>query len=154
MGKATGGRKIDTVFVLIIFSVFALSVLMVLMLGASVYKNMSETSRDGQDERTLLSYIWTQVKNRDGDGDLYIGKFDGLTALCYDEVFGDSTYQTVVYHYDGWVYELFYDTELEFFPEEGQKVMEIAEMKLEEQEYGIIKVSSGEKSILIYPRAQ
>ena len=55
MMKRVRGHKIDTIFVLLIFCIFAVSVLMVLMLGANTYKNMTEISRDGQDERTVLS---------------------------------------------------------------------------------------------------
>ena len=146
-------NKIDSVFVLIIFSVFALSVLMVLMLGASVYKNMTEITREGQEERTLLSFIWTKVKNSDDAGSVYVGEFCGLPALCFDEDIGGTQYWTVIYHYDGWVYELFSEKELEFFPEDGERVLEIPELSFEEHEYGLIKVSSGKKTLLISPRA-
>ena len=152
MGKATGGQKIDTIFVLIIFSIFAMSVLLVLTLGASMYKNMTETSRDGQAERTLLSFIWTKVKNSDEGGIVYVGEFHGQNALCFDEIIGDEEYQTVVYYYDGWVYELFYDKSIELLPSEGERVMEIENLLFEEAEYGLIKVSAGDKSLLISPR--
>ena len=154
MAKATGGNKIDTVFVLIIFSVFALSVLMVLMLGAKVYKNMTDMTREGQDERTLLSYIWTKVKNNDEAGSIYIGEFSGLPALCFDENINDTKYQTVIYHYKGWVYELFSEIGDEFLPEDGIKIMQINDLTFEEQGYGLIKASSGARTLLISPRSE
>ena len=40
--KTIKSSRVDTVFVLIIFCVFAISMLLVLMLGASIYKNMTE----------------------------------------------------------------------------------------------------------------
>jgi len=63
MMKATRGKRIDTIFVLIIFCIFAVSVLIVLMLGAGIYRNMNDISNDGRDERTALSYLWKKVKN-------------------------------------------------------------------------------------------
>ena len=151
--KMTGKNRIDTVFVLLIFSVFALSVLMVLMLGARIYNNMTDMTREGQDERTLLSYIWTKVKNNDKAGSVYVGEFCGLSALCIDEKFDETPYRTVVYQYDGWVYELFSETGIEFLPEDGIKVMMIDDLKFEEYEYGLIKISTGETSLLLSPRA-
>ena len=151
--KATGRNKIDTVFVLIIFSVFALSVLMVLMLGASIYKNMTEITSDGQSERTLLSYIWTKTKNNDKEGIVRVGEFSGLSALCFDEDIDGTHYTTVIYQYDGWVYELFSETGIEMWPEDGVRVMRIDDLEFEEPGYGMIKVSTGTMSLLLAPRS-
>ena len=152
MASMTKEHKVDTVFVLIIFCVFALAILMVLMLGASVYKNMTEITRDGQDERTLLSYIWTKVKNGDDSASVYVGDFNGLNALCFDEVFYGTRYRTVIYHYDGWVYELFSETGLDFLPEDGIRVTMIGDLSFEEFEHGLIKVSTGTRSMMVFPR--
>jgi len=157
--KGTGKSKVDTVFVLIIFSVFALSVLMVLMLGARVYKNMTDITSENQEERTLLSYIWTKVKNGDKSGSISVGDFYGLTALCFDEDFGGTPYRTAIYQYDGWLYELFCETEMlsdpsgGFLPEDGVQVMRIDELVFENAEYGMIKVSTGTGSLLLSPRS-
>jgi len=157
--KTAGKSKVDTVFVLIIFSVFALSVLMVLMLGARVYKNMTDITSENQKERTLLSYIWTKAKNGDKSDSIHVGEFRGLTALFFDEEFGGTPYRTVIYQYDGWLYELFAETELMtdpaagLQPEDGVQVMEIDELRFENFDYGMIKVSTGYISLLLSPRS-
>ena len=152
MTKTTRSSRIDTVFVLIIFCVFAISVLMVLMLGADIYKNMTDISREGYDERTGLSYIWTKVKNNDEAGRIHLSDFHGVSALCFDEEFDSSTYRTMIYYYDGWVYELFYDISLDFLPSDGAQIIEISDLKFEELQYGLIRVSSGASSLLVSPR--
>jgi hypothetical protein len=157
--KTTGESKVDTVFVLVIFSVFALSVLLVLTLGARVYKNMTDITSENQKERTLLSYIWTKVKNGDKSESISVGEFSGLTALCFDEEFSGTPYRTAIYQYNGWLYELFCETELladktaGFLPEDGVQVMEIGELKFENVEHGMIKVTAGGLSLLLYPRS-
>ena len=151
--KKASGQRIDTVFVLIIFCVFAVSVLMVLMLGASIYQNMTEISRDEQDERTVLAYIRTKIRTNDEGGMLYIGEFNGLPALCYDEEFGDIHFRTVIYHYDGWVYELFTEVGIDFYPEDGTRIMPLDDLKFYEAEHGLIRVTSGAKSLLLFPRS-
>ena len=153
MIKTTGKRKVDTVFVLIIFSVFALSVLMVLMLGASVYKNMTDITRDEQDERSLLSYIWTKVKNSDKADSIRVGDFHGLSALYFDEDFSGTLYHTMIYQYDGWVYELFCETGIDFLPEDGVQIMRINDLMFENIEYSMIRVSTGTRSLLLSPRS-
>ena len=157
--KTSGKSKVDTVFVLIIFSVFALSVLMVLMLGARIYKNMTDITNENQEERTLLSYIWTKVKNGDKSGSISVGEFYGLTALCFDENFDGVPYRTSIYQYDGWLYELFCETgmltdpESGFLPEDGVQIMRIDKLVFENAEYGMIKVSTGIGSLLLSPRS-
>lgn len=159
MMRATRTTRIDTIFVLIIFCVFAISVLMVLMLGASIYKNMSDISREGYDDRTGLSYIWTKVKNNDEEGAIYIGRFGGSPALCfeeviYDDMYGSTTYLTRVYFYNGWICELFSDAELDFLPEDGEQIIKIDDLTFAELDNGMIKVISGGNSILISPRGR
>jgi len=135
-----------------IFCVFAVSVLMVLMLGANTYKNVTDMSRDGDSERSVLSYIWTKIKNSDDAGQIYVGDFHGLSALYIIEDIAQTQYITTVYHYDGWVYELFCEAGLEFTPENGTQIIRIDYLTFDNLDNGSIKVSSGGKDLLIFPR--
>ena len=152
MNKTIRGQKIDTVFVLIIFCVFAMSMLIVLMLGASIYKNMTEISRDGYDDRTTLSYFWTKVKNCDSAGSVYVGDFQGMPALCLAETYGDTSYLTMIYKYKGQVYELFTEVGIDLDPDAGVPVIDVGNLTFEELEAGLIKINAGAKSLLITPR--
>ena len=153
MTKTTRGQRIDTVFVLIIFCIFAVSVLMVLMFGADIYQNMTGISREEHDERTVLSYIRTKVRNNDENGGVYAGEFQGLPALCYEEVIEGVAYRTAVYHYNGRVFELFSEAGLEFDPQDGVPIMDLNDLNIEPLEYGLIRVSAGTKDLLIFPRS-
>jgi len=152
MIKKGRSQKIDTVFVLLIFSVYAISVLMVLMLSASTYKNITDISRDGYDEHSALSYIRTKAKNNDIAGGISIDNFNGLPALCFDEDIDSTIYRTMIYFYNGWVYEIFSEKGLDFLPEDGVKIIEVSDLRFESIDYGLIKVMSGTKELLIYPR--
>jgi len=145
-------RRIDTIFVLVVFCVFAVSVLMVLILGAGIYQSMSEISREDQDERTIFAYIWTKVKNNDNAGMISVGELDGHSALFYDEVIGDRVFRTAVYLHDGWVNELFSDSAFEQSPESGVRIMQLDDLTFSELDYGLILVSSGTRSLVLSPR--
>jgi len=152
MNKATRGRSIDTIFVLIVFSIFAFSVLMVLMLGASIYRNINDISREGQYEHTALSYIWTKTKNFDDAGSIHVGEFNALPALFIDERIGETNYRTAIYNYDGWLMELFSEAALEFSLEDGVRVVMIDNLSFETSNNGLIKVTAGNKVLLLSPR--
>jgi len=153
MLKTVRGQRIDTVFVLIIFCVFAISVLMVLMLGANTYSSVTEMSREEHSERTVLSYIWTKVRNNDDGGNIYVSDFKGVPALCIGEDIGGIRFNTLIYHYEGWVYELFSEEDLEFYPEDGIKTIMVTDLIFRELDHGIIRISSGSRCLLISPRS-
>jgi len=153
MSKAIRGRNIDTIFVLIVFSIFAFSVLMVLMLGASVYRNINDISNEGQSEHTALSYIWTKTKNFDDAGSIHIGDFNGIPALFIDERLGDTDFRTAIYNFDGWLVELFSETSLEFYPKDGVRVIQIEGLSFKEISDGLIEVSIGSKNLVLSPRS-
>jgi len=153
MTTSIRGQRIDTVFVLIVFCVFAVSVLMVLMLGANTYGHITEMSREEQAERTVISYIWTKVRNGDEAGGVSVGEFNGLPALRIDEEYSGIRYRTVIYHYNGWVYELFSEEGLDFFPEDGTRIIAAADLGFVELDYGLIRASAGTRSLLISPRS-
>jgi len=125
---------------------------MVLMLSANTYENITTMSREGYANRSVLSYIWTKVKNSDNAGQIHIGEFHGLSALYIEEDIEQTRYQTVVYQYNGWVFELFSEAELEFQPEDGAQIIRLDDLRFEKTDNGSIKVSSGGKNLLIFPR--
>jgi len=153
--KFTNNRhRIDTIFVLIIFCVFAVSVLMVLILGAGTYERVTALSRDGYTDRSILSYIWTKVKNSDSADCICVGEFNGLSALYIEEEFGQIKYRTTIYQYNGWVCELFYEKGLDFEPEDGARIIQFDDLSFKKLENGLIKVSSGDNELLIFPRGK
>jgi len=151
--KISRGQRADTVLVLAIFLIFAVSVLMVLTLSASIYGNMTDISKDGFEERTALSYVWTMVKNHDLNGDISVGEFNGISALIINEEYDWVSYSTRIYVYDGRLHVLFSETELDFEPQDGVPVYEAPDLFFEQIEHGLIKVSSGNQNLLIYPRS-
>ena len=152
MSKATRGRSIDTIFVLIVFSIFAFSVLMVLMLGASIYRNINDISREGQYEHTALAYVWTKTKNFDDAESVYVSDFNGVNSLFIRENIYGLEFKTVIYSYDGWLYELFTEAALTFAPGDGVRIVRIDGLKFEEVRNGLIRVSVNDKSLMISPR--
>ena len=153
MNKKIRGRSIDTIFVLIVFSIFAFSVLMVLMLGASIYKNINDISREGEHERTALSYVRTKTRNFDVAGNIYVDDFHGVSALYIDEKIDGTDFSTLIYGYDGWLYELFHDTSLDFSLDGGVRISRIDDISFDQLDHGLIRVTAGDLNLLLSPRS-
>jgi len=152
--KNASGEKIGGAAALMVFCIFAMLILTVLTLGAGAYRNIAMAAREGSDERLSLSFIWTMVKNHDNSGGMYVDDFDGLPALFINEEYGDTVYQTVIYHLDGWVYELFAEDVTAFRAGDGVRVIEVESLHFVQLDDGNILAQSGEVSVFISPRGE
>ena len=149
MFKDNSNNRVDTVFVLMIFCVFAVSVFLVIILGGSTYRNMNDISQHGQSERIVLSYIRTKMRNID---DVSVGSFDGNSKLELIEVFGTRTFVTAIYLYDGWVRELFRDVDNAFDPTHGVPIIQVEWLDFEQMDNGLIFVFTDYGNMTIFPR--
>jgi len=152
--KAIHDSKTGTAAALMVFCVLTMSVLTVLMLGVSAYRNVIDMARDGYEERLVLSYIWTKIKNGDEAGMVYVTDFHGKSALSIDDVYDGVTFHTIIYHYEGWVYELPFESGLMFSPGAGLRVIKSESLTFEQLEGGLIKVSAGSLNAFISPRGK
>jgi hypothetical protein len=141
--KKAAGSKAGTAAALMMFCIFAMSVLTVLMLGAGVYKNMTDASQEDYELRVSLSYIWSKTKNKDDGGGFRIGDFHGQPAIRFEDTYGGRLYHTVIYCYDGWLRELFFEDGLQFPLGEGEPIVKLNTLKLEQRTDGSVVVTVG-----------
>jgi len=169
-------RKIDTVFVLVIFCIFAGSVMLVIMLGGGAYANINEIANENRDERILLSYIRTKIRNTDTAGAVSVGEFHGINALFLQENIGGRDFITKIYLYNGAVHELFFEM-LEncsaisaggngnahsafcsycetFLPADGAIIIRTDYLRFSEAENGLLQVCTPLGSAFILPRSE
>jgi len=67
--------------------------------------------------------VATRVRQTDQAGGVSVRTFEGCPALILSEEIEGETYETRIYHYDGYIRELFASEEGEFLPEDGEKVL-------------------------------
>jgi hypothetical protein len=146
-------NKIDTVFVLSIFCVFAASVLLVVMLSGSTYANMTDIAQSGQNERVLLSYIRTKIRNFDNAGAVSVGDFYGHSALFIGQYLDGRDFVTAIYLYDGMARELFHERDSGLLPEDGIGLLATDYLRFENAENGLVRVVTSIGESLIFPRS-
>ena len=137
-GEGAGGAA-----ALMVFCIFAMLAFSVLMLGAGAHKSIAAISREGAIEQICLSYIWTRVKSNDDVGMVRVRDFDGTPALYLEEKYGDTAYNTIIYHHDGWVYELVAESGFDFIRGDGLRVVQADAVSFEQLDNEHILVSSG-----------
>jgi len=113
--------------VLLVLTVFAISILGVLLTGADVYGSLAEESAAHHDWRTAEHYLATRLRQ---SGRVQEADFGGVQALVIPEDIGGETYVTRIYCYEGWLRELFTAQSGEFSPADGEKLLEMEEFSV------------------------
>ena len=117
------GRLLPVVAVLALLAVFAVGCLGILLEGAGIYKRLTDRIRTGYESRTCVQYIATKIRQTQAEV-----MVEGNT-LVLSETIGSGIYETRIYCYEGWLMELFVPAEGNFAPEDGQRLLELAEME-------------------------
>lgn len=139
MKKSGQKHSIENAFVLVLFAIFAVTIVAVLALGANRYKSLVERDNESYNKRIITSYVSAQIRNNDMEDAVQIGGFsspeeeDEVNTLhLFDEIEGMS-YDLRIYYYKGKIYELFSSAESEMSPEDGTPVMDAQGLTFERQ---------------------
>lgn len=105
--KQEKNHIVDVLFVLALFVVFTLSALVLVILGASVYRQTVSYMDDNYTARTAYSYLTEKVRQNDLYDSISLGQLEGTDALVLTRDINDTTYATYLYLHEGSLRELF-----------------------------------------------
>lgn len=152
----SGRHIVDILFVLALFGVFAASALMLVTLGANVYKQTTADMSRNFSERTAYSYVTEKIRQNDTADAISIEEIDGVQALVFTKRAGEETYCTYLYFYDGHLKELY--ARKDFFAgndilSAGQNILALTGLSMEECQSGLIRLTleaEGSNPVTIY----
>lgn len=121
----------DTVFVLTLFCVFAMSVLMSLILGTRTYSAINERADETYYRRTAISYIVEKVRHNDNTDTVFISSFCDAPALEFRMDIEGESYSTYLYYYEGNICELFCETGLDLPADAGSEIIAASALSFE-----------------------
>lgn len=131
---------IDAIFMLVLFGVFAVSVLMTLGSGAQAYRGIAASLENHYEERTCVSYIATKVRHNDRGGNISITEFGDGSALAIQETIAEDEYCTLIYSWQGQVMELFTALPLELGPDAGLPIIGAKAVDFSTAKDGLLKI--------------
>lgn len=113
--------KITDLLALLTFLLLALCLLLVLLTGARVYRNLVQAGETAFQSRTALQYAATRIRQA---RTVTIQDFQGCPALVIPETIDGECYVTRIYCHEGHIRELFSSEEAALSPEDGETVLE------------------------------
>lgn len=127
MKKNAITHNLDGLAALLLFAVFAASVMAVLLTGAKAYRGVTHRDQEAYNARTAVQYVAQRVRQADSLYGITLEDFDGVESLVLGQ--GDP-YITRLYCYEGWLMELYCLAGESFSPEDGERIIEAQELKL------------------------
>lgn len=132
-------HNIENAFVLILFAVFAVTIMAVLALGANSYQALVKRDTESYNKRIITSYVTAKIQNHDENGNVAVGGFakvskeDGIDTLHLFQEIDGQKYDVRIYYYDGYIRELFTLANLDITPEAGNKITEAGGLSLQQK---------------------
>ncbi len=124
---------VDILFVIALMFMFAFSVLILIALGASVYRRNVEVMSQNYDSRISYAYITEKMRQSDNSGGISTGDISGIPAIIITESRenGPDTV-TYLYVYGGSLRELMTVPDAGVLnPEAGQIITDLQDMEIE-----------------------
>ncbi|SFQ36197.1 protein of unknown function [Lachnospiraceae bacterium XBB1006] len=131
MKKIENQHNMDSVFVLLLFAVFAGCILLVLLFGASSYESLVRRDNQAYNSRTAVSYIAAKFRHSDEENSIFVGSFSDRKDASKDEIStlylkfdtDEGNYFTKIYYYDGYIREVLCSDESGLSPEDGNEIL-------------------------------
>lgn len=122
--QKAGGQAMNMLFTILLFLVFVLCALFTVLTGAKVYENISIRMEEIYEGSVSLNYIANKVRQGDEAGSVTVRQIDGTDVLELGQTIEGTEFVTWIYCRDGYIRELFTDTQSGLGLSDGLPVIE------------------------------
>ncbi len=116
--------RLDTIFVLTLFVLFAASLLTVTVYFAKVYRDTGERITERFDGSTAMTVLTQKIRAYDCSGGIEIIPREQGNILRLNEEIDGEEYSTYIYCHDGSLRELFNSAQTEFDENSGMPIIQ------------------------------
>lgn len=147
--------KIDSVFVIALFTMFAATAFLLILIGAKQYKNTAENMDANYECRTISSYLTEKIRQSDCQGNIQTTFLEGVPALSLETTENDILYTTYIYYYENALREIVVNSSSVFTLESGQEIIKTGGFTAEQITDQLLKITiittKKEKQTLFLP---
>ena len=120
----------------LIYGMFALFSLVLVVIGARVYRQVAAVSEENTSVRSSCLYVANKV--RMNSGTVRLEQREGYFVLVLEETSELGDYETLIYYYNGALCENYQAAGRSFAPEAGEPITEIAQVVFQEEDPGLL----------------
>lgn len=153
-GKTTENRPGSAIvsgFSFALLMGLALLSLLIVVMGARVYRSINDAAARNYQSRTVLSYIAGRVRASDAAGGVSVAEGENGGMLVLTETISGQRYASYIYYDAGGVCECFARAEQAFDPALGDRIVGVADFAVSRSGRVLtvrVTDSAGEESVL------
>lgn len=156
MHKTNIIHKLDSLFILLIFGVFAVVSLLLVAIGAGMYQRVVDHMQVNNQVRSSLSYVAGKIRSNDVSGAVTLQTVNGLDAICIRQT-DENGVSDYIYYYNGEIKEQSLLDGVTFNPEAGDTIAKVNSFEMEYENglytFTAADLSGKETSIALNPRS-
>lgn len=133
--------SIQFVFIMFLFLIIVLLSVMIINLGQNIYSNINEDRTKNYEIRVSLSYIANRIRQADKENAVCIKNLNGNLAVLINETYDGLNYETWIYYYDNYLYEILIDEGESFQQSDGMKVLKVDSFNISKLKENLFKFS-------------
>lgn len=130
--KISNEHRIDTIFILALLVLFAMTSFLVVAIGAKQYQSIADNMTANYETRTITAYLQEKINQSDCSDVLTICTIGNSDALKLTQKIQEQSYDTYIYAYDGYLWEITVSSLTAVAPGNGQKIIETGHWEIEE----------------------
>ncbi len=134
--KRETSHVIDSFFVFMLFSIFAICAILLIAFGANIYKKTISNLEEHFNVTTSMAYIEEKFRQSDISDAFSVTEFGDGNALMIKSVVNETNYITYVYKYDNHLKELHMKADNTLSPNAGQNLLEIKYFRVDDNNDG------------------
>lgn len=134
-------HRIDSIFIMLLFFLFALTAFVLIMIGVRQYKATANVMDYNYEIRTVTSYLREKTRQNSSNSSISIETIDGTNALCLKNTLNNTIYNTYIYYYDGSLREMYIQEGTPFTLNLGQQIVTISGFDMVKTDDGLIIVT-------------
>lgn len=134
-------HRIDSIFIMLLFFLFALTAFVLIMIGVRQYKATANAMDYNYEIRTVTSYLREKTRQNSSNSPISIENINGTKALCLKSTIKDNVYNTYIYYYDGSLREMYIQDGTSFTLNLGQQIVTISGFDMVKTDDGLIIVT-------------
>lgn len=134
-------QKMDTLFVLSLFALFASTTFVLIILGLRQYQTTTATMHHNDEIRTAVSYLREQIRQADCNSSISVNQFYDTSAITISSQSDNAFCYSYIYFYDGYLRELTVRDNSLPNPESGKKLIALNGLDFKDSSPDLIQVT-------------
>lgn len=133
--------KIDSVFVIALFTMFAVTAFLLILIGARQYQHTADTMNANYECRTISSYLTEKIRQNDSQGSIQLTQLEGTPAIAIETIENDTIYITYIYYYEDALREIVVNKQSVFSLDSGQEIIQTGGFAAEMVNEDLLKIT-------------